>query len=277
MARDTWTYIDAESTSTVLSADPYRVIDKELKGFGMGDYVIGVQQVPFVDGADDLTVYLPPRELLVPITVEKSTYDLCRVQIETLALALYPGREPAEPAMGAGKLRRVTTDSRSREIGVRYTSGCDTAKFEDLANWRATLLLNFVAPYPYFQDTSDTQEQDNFNGSTPVNIACNNTGHIPVWPVVTIAGPVNTPTLTLGSLFLTLNYNIANGQSVTIDFRFRRKSATYSTTPTNLTPYITPASTFWRLARGNNTVSISATSGSGLCTITWRCEWLSML
>jgi len=82
---------------------------------------------------------------------------------------------------------------------------------------------------------------------------------------------VTNPVLTLVATGeqVQLEYDITAGHEVEIDFAKPSVVLDPAGSATNLMEFISKTSTFFRLAIGENTVRLTASSGTGSCSITW--------
>lgn len=194
------------------------------------------------------------------------------------------------PTRGAGKLRVYTLDGLVREIGAVYAGGMELV--EDTA-WSQLAAVEFVCPDPYWQSTTDatatatvvvaTQSWfplfpiEFMANSVSLSVVATNTGDVPVWPVITLTGPMASATITntTTGLSLTLTQGLSAGQSAVLDARQDYRAVT-GPSGQNWYPYF--AGTWWQLAVGANTVTITAggtTAASGV-SIAWRTKWLTV-
>lgn len=106
------------------------------------------------------------------------------------------------------------------------------------------------------------------------SVVINNAGNLPSYPVITIRGAVDNPTVTnqtTGQFMSLASLNLEAGESVTIDM----KNRTIRVGTQNLFSTKTVNSTFWTLASGNNTILFTDTgySATAQMTIRYRSAW----
>lgn len=190
-----------------------------------------------------------------------------------------------------GRIRCTTETGAVREITAWYVGGLELV--ENLSNYQAAT-LEFDCPDPYWVDTVDsTAQASGASGITsffpffPLSLSASeiaaeltidNTGDLEAWPVISIAGPAESPTLrnfTTGQL-LTLNRTVAAGETVTLDARPGARTALLQD-GTSVYPLLTTRQ-WWPLRRGTNRVRLEATGSTAvtLMSVSYRRRWLTV-
>jgi hypothetical protein len=152
------------------------------------------------------------------------------------------GNSPSEMLTLAAQLYNdLTYDVWAKRTGVfTYTADngltrsikCVLANIGDLEDWlnryhkflgrqdtRAQIPLKLRCPSPCWYDPTENTYSGTFNGSTPVAIACANSGQVEAYPRITYTGAVTNPAITAsdGRVF-NLTLTVAAGGVVAIDF-----------------------------------------------------------
>jgi hypothetical protein len=132
----------------------------------------------------------------------------------------------------------------------------------------------YTAPTPFWRG-AEVNVAANFDGTTPVSLAFDNTGALPAWVRLVIAGPVSDPRVALGTTWEIefSDLDLASGDVLAINCQ-TPASAWYTPSGGSATRaygYRTAATSF-RLAKlpvGEGALTLSAASGTGLCTVYW--------
>jgi hypothetical protein len=131
----------------------------------------------------------------------------------------------------------------------------------------------YLAPTPlwYGEEASASAQ---FDGATPVSLACNNVGDIPTWARITIAGPVENPKIAYGSEWeIEFEISLAYGDELAIVCKTPASVwyTPFGSTAERVYGYRTFASSFRKakLAKGSSSLTLTATFGNGLCTVSW--------
>jgi len=106
-------------------------------------------------------------------------------------------------------------------------------------------------------------------GGMPVTV--NNTGDVPLYPVITLTDKVTNPTLlnvTTGQFFFLSGLVTAPGDTLVIDM----KNRTVLLNGGSVLPYVTTTSAWWQLLPGNNDIKLTSSDSSDpvTATIEWR-------
>lgn len=191
---------------------------------------------------------------------------------------------------GIGKIRVYTLDGLVREIPAVYAGGMELV--EDNA-WSQLAAVEFVCPDPYWSDIGDASASATTTTTTTtwfpffplrfvensanLTVTATNAGDVPVWPRITLTGPMGSATIvnaTTGQA-LTLSQGLAAGQSAVLDARQDYRTVT-GPSGENWYPYF--GGTWWQLVKGPNVINITA-GGTGLASgvaLSWRAKWLTV-
>jgi hypothetical protein len=136
---------------------------------------------------------------------------------------------------------------------------------------KAIVTISFVMPSTVcFYNPSATTVTGNFNGTTPVNIAYTSAGNVISYPVITIAGAVTDPSVTIGGQTFAFTGTIDAGKSVVLTCDPQNFSAIHSTDG-NWFPFRTAASTIpYILPPSGNATIVSAAGSSSAVTIVFN-------
>jgi len=176
---------------------------------------------------------------------------------------------------GTGTLKIILQDGTERRIDCDVSAAIPLGSDNRPSGRVQIAAIPLIADDPFFYDPSQKSSSDNFDGGNNVDIACVNNGDVKTWPTIEIEGEVENPVITLylSSETLTFTYTVANGTTATIDC----EAGTIELGDgTNLMQYIEKTDEFWKLLAGSNTVRISATSGTSLCTVKWYEKYVSL-
>ena len=110
--------------------------------------------------------------------------------------------------------------------------------------------------------------------SGSASLVCANAGSASTSPLVTISGPFTNPTLTKGSLSMSLTSTMVAGQSVTIDFANRTIVNQAGASIYSVLNYTT--SQWFDLAPGSSTIVATVTGATAATIInaSWRSAWI---
>jgi len=174
-----------------------------------------------------------------------------------------------------GRPRRFVPNDDTRKTGL-VTIECDFQAMDDRFYDREDtgISLGFVAPYsgaglssPLVSPLTSTP-----SNSSPGAIVVG--GDLPVWPVISITGPITNPVVAVSGLYtLALQMTIIQGATVTIDTRPGRRSVT-NRSGASFRGRLTRDSRLDRaaLSPGAYTVSLSGIDNTGLSSMqfAWR-------
>jgi len=259
-----FTWIDADDNSEILGDTANRVVSR-YSGLGMAPIETFLQQLPFEHQQKRLDTKFRPRIVQLLINDKRSTVAAQQSAADTLLARL-------NPDVGEGTLKIILDDGTERRLDCMVVAGPELSQENRLGTGALrSYLVRFEAANPFLYDPTQKTQSDNFDGATPVNISCSNAGNMGSFPVITIAGPVTHPVVTLTGTgeFVNLDYEIGVGSTVTIDCDPALKTCKLAD-GNNLAGYVSKTSTYFDLERGSNTVQISASAGStGLIEIAW--------
>lgn len=233
---------------------------RKLIGFGGMGLVAPThfwQNLPDQDGSEHLGYRVPRRVMNVLVKTASSTRSGAWTEKGSWGDAFRPSK-------GQGRLKATLPDGTEREIPARFVGGLDWSTQDSPIPTVQDFPVQLVCDGPYWEDPSDGTATANFSGTAAATLSCTNSGDVSTHPKFVIDASVSHPVLTLGSDTIDVNVNVSSGSlvidcsvpSVELNGASRMGSATTS-------------SKFFELASGANSVQLTATSGSGLCTATW--------
>ena len=253
-------YIDGEGGTYSLATATHR----KLMGFGGVGMVAPEhfwQDLPDRDGSEHLGHRMPRRTMNFVVKQAASTRGSAWTQKRDIAEAFSLDK-------GRGRIKATLPDGTVREIYARYTGGLDFSTEDSETPWIQDFPIQVVCEESHWRSSTVSSASANFNGAASVGITCNVEGDVPTYPTIRVGAAVEHPVLTLGGGTIDIDANIAAG---TLEIDCSEPTVTMGAT--NYMGSATAASEFWELARGGNSVSITATSGSGLCKISWTDKW----
>ena len=196
-----------------------------------------------------------------------------------------------DPAKGEGILTVVEGEWAGRQLRCVYEAGLD--QLEESARSPIPVTLIWRAAYPYWEDATESSEtvvQDAVilhwfpflplvlgPSDTFDSFYVTNEGDVTSWPVVTVTGPTVDMELrndTTGALWH-LTGTVAAGATLVVDTRPGHK--TVDIDGVNRFGWLTPESSLWGLAPGENEVVVAGTSTTTATSVTvaWRQAWLA--
>lgn len=209
-------------------------------------------------------------------TSDGSVFNVARMQNRNIVLTIQPcgDVETTRTALYeffAPKSKvtlTITTNSRSVKIdGYVESFACDHNANPELVQ------VSIICPSPMFLALSDTTK--NIAGTV------NNPSDAKVGGVFEITMSASTTSLLIsndrgGQQMVITGYSLQSGDKVTINTNVGQKSITVlrGGNTTNLLPYLTLASDWLELYKGNNVISISGNDGSG--TVKFREQYIGV-
>lgn len=220
-------------------------------------------QLVSITGIDPPVASIATAELA---TDDGSQFNLARVpqrnivltiqplnNVETTRTALYPYFTPKAPVT-------LLIQTGNREVNI---SGIVESFTVDYNAAPQLIQVSIICPKPYFNDKTATTAT--INGSETVN----NKGDIETGfsIEITLSSSASSLSLANSTTSQTLSFtglSLQSGDIVTIDTRTGQKTAKYrrSGTDYSLLPYLVLTSDWVSLISGNNTITLSAGSGS---------------
>jgi phage-related protein len=212
---------------------------------------------------------------------------LTDVSEEALRTQLRSSIFKMDPTRGIGRLRVIAPGGDSREIFCRVSSGLGISEVlgEDSAFYAQRISATFIAHDPYWYAVGDTAivytgdvAVATFFPFFPLRLSAsavfandnsiNNPGDLEAWPVWTIAGPASNIVLSnlTTSESITLNTAIVSGSTISIDTRPGAKTV-LADDGTSLFPLMTPTSSLFSLARGDNHIQIAMDSTTSTSSV----------
>lgn len=169
---------------------------------------------------------------------------------------------------GTGTLKMVLPDDTERRIDCDVSDRITLGSRERRGALVQIVAIALTADDPFLYNPSQQSASGNFNGATPVDIACENSGDVKTWATIEIAGEVENPVLThveTGDT-LTFTYTVAAGTTVYIN---GEEGTIALADGTSLMDKVETTDSFFKLLTGTNTVRLTATSGTSSCTVKW--------
>lgn len=135
---------------------------------------------------------------------------------------------------------------------------------------RAT--IQFEAPDPRLYAAAETSVTAVLDATLTKTVTATNTGEFETLPVVKMQGPLTNPKLTHveSGRFVELALEIGTGRIITLDFA----NGTILDGTTSYYTAKTLASRWYELAPGDNTLTFTATAGTGNVAVTFRSAWV---
>jgi len=185
------------------------------------------------------------------------------------------------PALGMGQLKWVDAS------GTDYRLDCwvvdmplDLVAEASPKEIRTTLTL--WAPWPFWRPAAATSSAGTFSGTTPVNIAITNGGHLASVPLtITITGQATSPLIEIvgTNKKIDLRHTITAGQTAVLTC-FPPDAVTALKSTTNLIGDLTYDSTLAGFALPRGSVTVRITGGSagdnGTVTLAWYPWYLAV-
>jgi len=165
---------------------------------------------------------------------------------------------------------------RESENGVvlQLLAVAETPQWSDEGPTWATVTQTYTAAFPFWFSESESSASANFDGATPVSLACNNQGDVAAWVRLVIDGAVDTPKVAYSTEW-ELEFNLALSAGDELAITCQTPAAVWYTpnggSAAAAYGYRTAATMFRKakLPAGNNNLTLTATSGTGLCTAYW--------
>lgn len=183
--------------------------------------------------------------------------------------------EAFNPELGTGTLKMVLQDGTERRIDCDVSDAIPLGSDQRPAGRIQIVSIPLTADDPFLYNPSEQSASDDFDGVADVDITCVNSGNIEAWPTIEIEGEVVNPVIELvgSGETLTFTYTISDGDTVTIDC----ENATVTLQDgTNLWQYLAKTDDVFKLARGSNTVRITADSGTSTVTVKWYEKYVAL-
>lgn len=245
----------------------------DVEGSGIPEPEHFTTPLPLADGDRYLGSRLPSRTLTLFLLLKANSYA-ARLQIERrLSHALSPRR-------GVGTLAFSRSDGVVRTISAVYKSGLDFGPSGTIGPLARRMTIAFVCYDPYFYAPQPTVIDFAAYAATTTPKLGSAYGTIyegsaPTYPIITLSGPMTNPYVQSTNASgivrsVALNYSLASGSTVELDFRVGKKSVRLnpSGATVDLRPYVTRLNganpQFWEIAPGRTTFLIAESSnGTG--------------
>lgn len=260
MALEEFYYVDADSNSFQISFTSSRVLLGHA-GMGMADVEHLTQRIPSQHRSLHLGHKFRPRYLTFRFRDIASDRDSLWSHHQDWLGAFNPDK-------GEGYIRVILSDATERRLDCRFVDGLKFDSDDRTGPFLQGDIVQVLAVDPFWYDPSQNSESDNFNGATPVNIACNNVGHIRAYPVITVAGAVEDAKLELVSTgeVIEFDYNLTAGHHLDIDCA----EGTINYDDSAMDPLkLTKASVLFYIPRGAQTIRLTCSSGVSQVTVSW--------
>jgi hypothetical protein len=282
MAADVLWYIDPDGIQYQLNDQAERYL-MDTQGFRLQGLEVIEEMTPYRHGADDIDVYLPPRELTVGLILRAEGHAALQAVDRQLERGLSPFK-------GQGTLRVVKADGATRDLDCRMTAYSD---LEYRSPRVGAKVIRFRASDPFWLDPEEVERVVAVSGvgtelafsmefpiefdSGDVNeyVAVENEGDVETYPLVVVYGPGDNPTIdneTAGKDF-SVSQAMDDGDHVTIDMENGTVEFYDFTTgvTSNIIENISDGSEFWPLLVGSNTLHvILANTASGSVNISYH-------
>ena len=246
-----------------------------LSGAGIPDVLHTTEKTPRRRGETYIRSVLEPRMLELEIALSASTWALTQAAKQTFIASLVP-----EDGLGVLKYTPVAG-------GQAYAIDCileDGGGFSRPISPQAELLaLTMRCPDPAWYDPDETEVElqvPNVGitfplvfplsiGTRMISVVHAYVGTVPVWPSFSVPGPFTTLYLvnvTTGKELRLPTIAVASGETLVIDMWER----TVKVDGVSVLSSMNPDSTFWRLERGDNTVTVRTAVDAPLVTMTYN-------
>ena len=272
----------AANGDTLVIADPSQAVPEPMfrylssDGFGGTDNEIQTRRGAYQDGTTLQTVRLSPRTLMIRFLILAADRAGVEQKRRRIAAAF-------NPRNGLGTLVWTQEDGSQYALRCVALSGSPTflaGRTSQGRSWQE-VIVDLQAPDPcWFDATATTLPLAGLTGGAtfPISFPCIfavqgstrviiNEGDIAAPIRIEIPGPCPNPVvdnLTTGEQ-IALTLDVLEGQTVLIDTTYGNllcRLQASNGTQTNAMQYLTPESTFWQLAPGENIVTFSTPSGS---------------
>lgn len=264
-----FTWIDPDDGETALGQSSQSKV-KSFSGLGYAPLTHFLQGVPSQDRQLHRGLKYKPRIVQLGIWDHRATATAQGVRQGVLLRALNASR-------GEGVLKAVLSDgSTTRYLACYVQEGPDFAS-EDRPVWGAHqfYIVRFVARDPFLYNPTQQSMSTNFNGATAVTRYLTNSGHVVTYPVLTITGAVEDAKITLDTTgeYVELDYSLGSGDHIDIDCQ---AGTIKLNDVTDMIGYLTKPSTLFDLPVGAQTLTLTATAGTGAFAVTWYDRYLGL-
>jgi hypothetical protein len=244
----------------------YTRLLQEARGIGFAERVLNVQQL----GHPLVNVYrsyaLEDLAIQFDVALSPNADDMTAEALGTLTADWHNWHKPSN----GQKVLRILMDS-----GNQYAADAValTAKIERQGPREARVIQQYLAGTPFWRSIDESSASANFDGATPVTLTVVNAGTEPAWLRFVIMGAVNVPKLVLGDYEIELNLELSAGDQldvntkspISVQYTPSAGSAVnaygYRTEATDIVPFMALV--------GSNSITLTATGGTGTCTAYW--------
>lgn len=256
-------YIDGEGGTFNLATASCRKL-MGFDGVGMVSPEHFWQALPDEDGAEHLGARTPLRYFHFVVKTAGTSRTDCWEEKQAWADAFNIDK-------GRGRVLATLPDSTQREIPCRFAGGVDFSTEDAETHYMQDFPVQLVADCPHWEDPTDATGTASFNGTAAVSLSCTNDGDVATWPTFTITSTVEHPVLSLAGAG-TIDVDLTVGGTLTVNC----DTPSVTLDGADMMGSVTATSTFFSLARGANTVQLTATSGSGAVTATWTEKYIAL-
>jgi len=265
----TFTWIDPDAGEIVLGKSSVSRV-KMFSGLGMAPLQHFLQEVPSQHAQFHRGLKFRPRIVQLGIWDQQASAIAQDARHQTLLTALNADR-------GEGTLKIVMSDgSTTYYLDCYIQEGPDFAS-EDRPQWgqQQLYVVRFVARNPFLYNITPVTDNDNFDGANPVDLALTNAGQMGAYPTIIIAGAAEDAKLELISTgeVIEFDYNLTGGNHIDINCQ----TGVINYNDAAMDPLtLTKASVLFKIPTGAQTVRLTATAGTGLCTVSFLNRYLGI-
>jgi len=267
----TFTWIDPDAGEIQLGQINVSRV-REFSGLGMAPLSHFLQPRPSQHRQVHRGLKFRPRIVQLVIIDRQASAAAQDTRHQTLLAALNPDR-------GEGILKVVLSDgSTTRYLDCYIQDGPGFASV-DRPLWGANQFytIRFLARDPFLYNPTQNNENNNFNGVTPVDIAVTNSGHMGAYPVIEIAAGAENPKIELvstGEYIEFESYTVPGGETLTVDCG---AGTVELDDETDKISELKKESTFFYIPRSSQTIRLTAAAGTtALCTVRWYTRLLGI-
>ncbi len=276
-----FSYLDPNGVETLLNDGNYRLLLQHI-GLGMQTVAPIAERTPALDGVTFYGIYTSEREVVLGLQMHYTTQDEL-ITAERLLRSLV---SPYVTSVSTGErelgVLRVMRASATRDIGALAVAYDEVSTDREV--FTAKRVLRFWCPEPFWYDPTQVSEAWAMPVSSGLSIPLSipmsfaaaalvgsiyvtNAGDVDTWPVITVDGPSDNPTITnvTTGKIMAITQLMDASDYITIDMDagtiyFWDNSAG---TNTLIMAGMSAASEFWPLVKGNNEISILVANPAG--------------
>ena len=253
---------------TVGQSSSYYTI-KEAQGFGSGEVDYVRFERPGFHGSKVPRAYWRARVMRFLIGIRASSVSTYAEKRRDLQEAFDLPRD------GLTTMTFTTTDSLDLQCDVQLAGPIEAPLLPGEVTI-GEMWVSLIAPDPLFKSQTLSETDITFASGSGI---INNTGNAPIFPEIRVHGNVSVAIViennTLGRTVSTSALSLGSAEYMDIDME---NETLVKNDSSNLYSYIN-SDDFWWLAKGNNTINISATeggSGDKKVTVSYRISYLGI-